>query len=185
MEEKTTHSKYLFKNKSLPKDYFPPIIVGYKIKTPENIGNIIRIADNIGCKEVFFIKDKEEIRESKIKKTASSSYNSIKWNFYSNEELEKIIPKDYAWIAIETSNDSENIYQSKLPVKCAFFVGNEINGIDLDVLNKCDKTVHIPLVGKNTSMNVSHALAVAVFEWQRQILHCKFPINVSRDHTSY
>ncbi len=172
--EKTTHSKYLFKNKSLPKDYFPPIIVGYKIKTPENIGNIIRVADNIGCKEVFFIKDKEEIRESKIKKTASSSYHSIKWGFYNFLELEELVPNDYSWIAVETSSDSESIYHLKLPAKCAFFVGNEIHGIDLNILNKCDKTVHIPLNGNNTSMNVSHALVVAVFEWQRQIIHCKF-----------
>jgi len=168
MIEQTTHSKYLFKNTSIPEGFYPPIIVGYKIKTPENIGSIIRLADNTACKEIFFIKDSEGVRESKIKKTASSSYNSVKWGFYSLEEISDKIPEDYKWIAIETSSDSKNIFISRLPQKVVLFVGNEINGISLDVLKKCEKTFHIPLIGTNTSMNVSHALAVAIFEWQRQ-----------------
>jgi tRNA G18 (ribose-2'-O)-methylase SpoU len=168
--EKTTHSKYLFQKSDLRSDYFQPIVIGYKIKTPENIGSIIRLADNVGCKEVFFIPETEALRKSKIKKTAASSFNSLKWSFCSIEDLNTKIPDDYKWIAIETSSDSVNIFSTQLPKKLVFMVGNEISGIDLKVLELCNKTVHIPLFGKNTSMNVSHALAVAIFEWQRQML---------------
>ncbi|MCK5169872.1 MAG: 23S rRNA (guanosine(2251)-2'-O)-methyltransferase RlmB, partial [Bacteroidales bacterium] len=59
----------------------------------------------------------------------------------------------------------------KLPNKAALIVGNEITGIDSKLLDKCHKIVHIPLLGNNTSMNVSHALAVALFEWQRQVVY--------------
>ena len=79
MTKRTSHSKYLFKENQLPSDYPPPIIVGYDIKTPENIGSIIRLADNIACEKVLFITEDDKIRESKIKKTASSSFNSIDW----------------------------------------------------------------------------------------------------------
>ncbi len=170
MTERTIHSKYLFKEKEIPSDYFPPIIVGYQIKTPENIGNIIRLADNAGCKEVLFVSDDENIRTTKIKKTASSSYASVNWRFCKESELELEIPSDYQWLAVETSSDSKNIYQTKLPGKVALFVGNEVVGIESKILDKCHQIVHIPLLGNNTSMNVSHALAVALFEWQRQIL---------------
>ena len=169
--KRTIHSKYLFNKKSTPNNYSAPIIVGCKIKTPQNIGSIIRLADNVGCKEVLFIKDDELIRESKIKKTASSSFNSIKWGFCDMHELETKIPPDYTWVAVETTSDSKSIYATQLPEKIALFVGNEISGIDSDTLTRCREIVHIPLAGNNTSMNVSHALAVALLEWQRQQLY--------------
>lgn len=168
MVKRTTHSNELFKNIEIPENFNPPIIVGYYIKTPENIGNIIRLGDNVGCREIIIVSESENARSSKIKRTASSSFDSVKWSFCTNEELESRIPSDYKWIGIETSSDSKSIYQVKLPNKVALIVGNEISGIDTKLLNKCHKIVHIPLLGNNTSMNVSHALAVALFEWQRQ-----------------
>lgn len=170
MVKRTLHSKYLFKSNKVPSGYFPPIVIGYNIKTPENIGNIIRLADNAGCKEVFFVTNDENVRNSKIKKTAASSYKSVNWSFCNEKDLETKIPSDYKWIAVETSGDSKNIYRENLPEKVALFVGNEITGLDSSLLDKCSQIVHIPLLGNNTSMNVSHALAVALFEWQRRII---------------
>ena len=168
MAKRTIHSKYLFKNKSLPENYYPPVIIGYNIKTPENIGNIIRLSDNVGCKEVIIVSDEKNIRVSKIRKTASSSFDSIPWSFCSFEELQNKIPSDYKWIAIETSSDSVSVFQTRLPQKVALIVGNEVSGIDHDVLDQCSEIVHIPLYGNNSSLNVSHSLAVVLFEWQRQ-----------------
>lgn len=169
MEERTLHSKHLFSNQLKPENFTPPIIVGWDIKTPENIGNIIRLADNIGCNQVLFVTENENLRSSKIKKTASSSFTKVDWSFCKETDLNNNIPENYKWIAIETTSDSQNIYKTKLPQKAAFIVGNEIKGTSSEILNKCDKIVHIPMFGKNTSMNVSHALAVALYEWQRQI----------------
>jgi len=169
MADRTIHSKELFKNTKILSDYTFPIIIGYNIKTPENIGNIIRLADNSGCKEVLFVTNDDNTRSSRIKKTASSSYSSVNWSFCRESELKSKVPSDYKWIAIETSSDSKNIYQVKLPNKVALIVGNEITGIDSRLLDKCNEIVHIPVLGNNTSMNVSHALAVVLFEWIRQI----------------
>jgi len=169
MEERTIHSKYLFNDLQLPAGYSSPIIIGYDIKTPENIGNIIRLADNVACHKVLFVTEKNDIRESKIKKTAASSFKSINWKFCSAKEFYKEIPDDFSLVAIETSSDSENIYSSQLPTKIALIVGNEIAGISNELLDKCEKIVHIPIFGQNTSLNVSHSLAIAIFEWQRRM----------------
>lgn len=170
MTERLIHSKYLFQNNRHSADFTSPIIVACEIKTPENLGNIIRLAHNISSQKVLFVDIDKEIRISKIKKTASSSYNSVNWEFCSSKELLDKIPKDYSWTAIETSSDSINIYQTNLPKRIAFFVGNEVSGIRNDILDKCERIVHIPIFGENTSLNVTHALAISLFEWQRQIL---------------
>ncbi|MEA3317020.1 MAG: TrmH family RNA methyltransferase [Bacteroidota bacterium] len=169
MENKYLKSRDLFETK----DYSlkeKPIIIAYKIKTPQNIGNIIRLADNIGCEKLFFLDEEPYPKISKIKKTASSSLNSVNWEFCSPKEFKNIIPSDYNIYAIETANNSENIYNTLLSAKAAFVVGNEIHGIANDILRLCDKYVHIPMSGNNKSLNVSHALSVALFEWLRQQL---------------
>ena len=171
MSQRTIHSKHLFENKEIPSNYFPPIIVADSLKTPENLGNIIRLAENVRSNKVLFVDTDTNIRLSKIKKTASSSYSSVSWEFCRWDELSSKIPEEYEWIAIETSSDSANIYKCELPSKIAFFVGNEINGIRNEILDKCKRIVHIPILGDNTSLNVSHALAVALFEWQRQMFN--------------
>lgn len=168
MQKRTTHSKILFKDNSFSQSISPPIVVAYNIKTPENIGNIIRLADNFGCAEVIIVTSNGNIRKSKIKKTAVSSIDSVKWSICHPSELISKIPAGYKLVAVETSSDSQNIFNARLPEKSVFIVGNEIEGIQHDLLNQSDIIIHIPLYGKNTSMNVSHALAVVLFEWQKQ-----------------
>lgn len=169
MQKRTIHSKYLFADNSNQENSNTPIIVGYHLRTPENLGNIIRLADNTRCQKVLFVTGHENLRTSKIKKTAASSFNKIDWSFCTQDELKKHIPDDYSWVAVETTSDSKNIFETKLPEKTVFIVGNEIHGVHANVLELCKEIVHIPMIRKNTSMNVSHALAVALFEWQRQI----------------
>lgn len=173
MLDRTIHSKYLFKDYLLPNNYNHPIIVAYNIRTPENVGSIIRLADNISCLKVLFVTDNNDIRLSKIKKTAASSYKSVNWKFCHLSEIDHEIPNDYSLVALETTSDSENIYSAELPSKLALVVGNEVSGVDNNLLNTCSKIVHIPIYGRNTSLNVSHSLAIALFEWQNRILNKK------------
>jgi tRNA G18 (ribose-2'-O)-methylase SpoU len=167
MKDRIIQSQKLFtKNSELSEN--APIVVAYQIKTPENIGSILRLADNAGCKKVIITTDDENIRMSKVRKTAGLSYDSMSWELCPISELFQRIPSDYTTIALETSSDSENIFKTGLPEKMAIIVGNEIVGIDSQILDKSDKIIHIPLFGHNTSLNVSHALAVALFEWRRE-----------------
>jgi tRNA G18 (ribose-2'-O)-methylase SpoU len=167
MKSRTIHSQQLFtKNSGLADN--APVVVAYQIKTPENIGNILRLADNAGCKKVIIATDDDNIRMSKVRKTAGLSYDSMNWEICPVSELFQRIPSDYTTVALETSSDSESIFKIDLPEKMAIIVGNEIVGIDHEILDHSDLIIHIPLFGHNTSMNVSHALAAALFEWRRR-----------------
>jgi tRNA G18 (ribose-2'-O)-methylase SpoU len=97
----------------------------------------------------------------------------MKLSFLSPEDFFASIDPEYQLVAIETSEDSGNLYSAKLPEKIIILVGNERNGLPAEILERCELKVHIPMTGKCKSMNVSHALAVALFEWQRQML---FPL---------
>lgn len=146
-----------------------PIIVADRIKTPENMGMILRVAGNVGCGKVLFIDNGQPIRRNKIKKTAQTSFDKIDWSVCQPEELNDLLPEDYHRIAIETTTTANSLFETRFPVGCAFFVGNEAHGLSEAVLKQCNSSIYIPMPGTTVSMNVSHALAVVLFEWVRQV----------------
>jgi TrmH family RNA methyltransferase len=147
-----------------------PILIADHLMTPDNIGALIRLADNIGASEVCFLGNENEHRLGKVRRAAASSRDNIRWYFSEERNLRKIIPECKTIVAIETSDNATCIYDTQLPENVTFIVGSERNGLSEDLLSQCDMVVYIPVPGPTRSLNVSHAAAVALFEWQRQML---------------
>ena len=166
MEDITIQSRVLFGGKSTGPDD-APIIVADLLKTPENLGSLIRMAANIGIKRIVSIET-EPHRESKIRKTACMAWNYVELVHATKENYAEFIPEGYSLVALETSSISQNIYKAELPRKMALVVGNEVDGIRMELLSDCPLHVNIPMTGPATSMNVSHATCVALFEWVRR-----------------
>ena len=150
-----------------------PVLIADHLMTPDNLGAMIRLADNIGATEVCFLGKEDEHRLGKVRRAAASSRDNIRWYFSEETDLQKIVPKEKTIVAIETSDNATCIYDTELPEDVAFVVGSERFGIEEGILSQCDMVVYIPVPGPTRSLNVSHAAAVALFEWQRQMLNKK------------
>ena len=150
-----------------------PMVIADHLMTPDNIGAMIRLADNIGASEVCFLGKEDDHRLGKVRRAAASSRDNIRWYFSEETDLHKIVSKGKAIVAIETSDNATCIYDTPLPEDVAFIVGSERNGLSDELLAQCDLVVYIPVPGPTRSLNVSHAAAVALFEWQRQMRNKK------------
>jgi len=162
----TVQANKFFGNKSTINDI---IIIAENISTPENIGSLIRLADNIGAKKLFLINEIIP-NQAKIKRSSSSAYNNVDFKFIDYNDLNSDFFKNYTFVGIDTINNSENIYEYTFNKNTAFIVGNEKSGISTKMISFCHDFIHIPMPGKTKSMNVSHALAVSLFEYYRQML---------------
>ena len=164
-----TLSQHYFENMSAMYDKdIAPIIVALDLRTPMNIGGIIRLAGNIGCRKVLFTGDQNHFRKEKIRRTATTGYGHVDWGFCEHNQWQDKIPKDYRIIAVETTKEATSIFETKMLGKIAFIVGNERYGIDKKSLESCESAVYIPMPGIVKSMNVIQAANVALFEWLRQ-----------------
>jgi len=173
MENKYANSVDFFnaKPKTTLGDASNLILAAFELRTPENVGALIRLAGNLGISKVYFISNENVLLNvNKIAKVAHSSRKHVDYIFCSSEEFFDLIPVDYEIVAVETSKKATNLFTTKLPEKCVLLLGNERYGISQEYLNRCSKAVYIPLLGKTLSMNVSHAATLAVFEWGRQHL---------------
>lgn len=135
-----------------------------------NMGAIIRNAESMDF-DAIIIPDNHSamINETVVKTSAGAIYNIpiCKINHLA-DAIMYLQGESVECIAItEKSNDI--IYKTMFPAKMALILGDEGKGISKKVLNLCDKQIKIPLRGKTSSLNVSVAAGIALYERNRQL----------------
>lgn len=134
------------------------------------MGALIRLADNAGAREVVLLGSSAAINLSRVRRVAASSRSNLQWHFMMHDDWLGHLPAQTNLVAVETTASSTSIFETPLPDHPVFVVGNEVHGISSVVLERATVCVHIPVPGLTRSLNVSHAAAVALFEWLRQKL---------------
>jgi tRNA G18 (ribose-2'-O)-methylase SpoU len=151
-----------------------PTIVAVRLKVSENIGALLRLADAVGSPRVIFLNDQDHnIRQ--VHRAARNAESFVKWDVMDLEEFLKDVTSFQPLIALELTSASTDIFATQLPTHFTFVVGSERHGIPRELLAHCQQAIHIPMFGVNGSMNVTHALAVALFEWRRQHASSRLP----------
>ena len=146
-----------------------PTIIAAGLQTPENVGSVLRLADAAGSQCVLFVNDDMVSQQrNRIRRTARSCDTLVKWVFWTSAQFLEQSDSLQPLIALELTTNSTSIFEYALPNPCAFIVGSERHGIPAPLLAQCQRAAHIPMFGVNGSMNVTHALAIALFEWRRQ-----------------
>ncbi len=172
MSNKIDNQSFFNENKT-PDWSNPPIMVAWQFSSAENLGALLRVCDNFGVQQVFFVGDEADYKHARIKRNATTSINKIDWKFVSETEIWEVLPSDLEKIAVDTTSDSVELNQFKFKTLektfCLFF-GNETIGVEDEVLQQCDASIHIPMIGNSFSMNVVQAASVTLYEAVRQCL---------------
>jgi 23S rRNA (guanosine2251-2'-O)-methyltransferase len=144
------------------------IVVSENIRTPENIGMLFRISEAFGVKKVYLIGNSPNLENKKVLRTARSTEKELKIQLFDNSIrlIEKLKKENYQLIGLELTDLSVSLSSSNFSDfnKIALFVGAERFGLSKETLQKLDQSIHIDLFGKNSSINVVNALAIALYE---------------------
>lgn len=147
------------------------ILVAENIRTPENMGMIFRVAEAFGVEMIIFSGSHGIELSTKAKRASRSTYQRIQYSFEENtlESLSKLQEQNYFTIALEITNESTPIQQYNFAdhSRIALIIGSERKGVSDEALKIIDKAVHIPLYGRNSSINVVSALSIALQEITR------------------
>ena len=113
------------------------VVVADGLRTPENMGSVLRLAGNFNAlKTVFISEEAKGFRNYKINRTASGGEKTDWKIIESTDELNNEIPPDYQLVAIETTDDAINILDFQFPEKTVLIVGSEVNGIQNELIEK-------------------------------------------------
>jgi len=147
---------------------YPVCLLVHDFDVPMNIGSLFRIADAFGLEKIYLTGSSLVPPNNKIKKTSRSTEKHVAYS-YENDPvhvIEKLKSEGYTIISLEITSTSIDITELKISQneKICLVAGAESKGVSQELLDASDKTVHIPMLGINSSMNVATACAVATFE---------------------
>jgi tRNA G18 (ribose-2'-O)-methylase SpoU len=136
------------------------------VRSAWNVGSIFRTADGLGIQQLILGGLTPSPDQRQIAKTALGAEKVVNWISVPNsvvaikEQKEKGL---MIW-ALEENSKAVSLYQNPpLPASSSIIlvVGNEIGGIDPDVLALSDRVVSIPMYGVKRSLNVAVAFGIA------------------------
>jgi len=145
-----------------------PVIICDGLQTPDNLGSILRVADATGSTKIILLDSELDLTSKKISKLARSTDRHLSLEHSTLSEFTHNHQQYKSLCALEITTTSESIFNADISQCDAVIVGHESHGIRAEVLSLCSTTFHLPMFGINGSMNVSHALAVFLYEWRRQ-----------------
>ena len=147
----------------------PLILILDGVTDPHNLGACLRSADAAGVTAVVFPKDKSADVNDVARKVASGAAETVPWVRVSNlARTIESLKQAGVWL-IGTDGDAEGtLYEQDLSGPCALVLGSEGAGMRRLTRDLCDFIVKLPMAGSVSSLNVSVAAGVCLFEAVRQ-----------------
>ncbi len=139
------------------------------VQDPHNLGACLRTAEACGAHAVLAPKDRAVGLTAAVRKVACGAAEAIPFIAVTNLARTLRELKDRGIWILGTSDDAPaNLYATKLDRPIAWVMGAEGEGMRRLTRETCDELVAIPTLGTVTSLNVSVASGICLFETCRQ-----------------
>ncbi|MGL5250136.1 MAG: 23S rRNA (guanosine(2251)-2'-O)-methyltransferase RlmB, partial [Enterovibrio sp.] len=147
----------------------PLLLILDGVTDPHNLGACLRNADAAGVTAVIVPKDRSATLNATARKVAVGAAETVPLVRVTNlARTMRHLQQQGVWI-VGTAGDAPNdIYQTKLTGALAIVMGAEGEGMRRLTRETCDVLTKIPMVGTVSSLNISVAAGVCLFEALRQ-----------------
>jgi 23S rRNA (guanosine2251-2'-O)-methyltransferase len=139
------------------------------VTDPHNLGACLRTAEGAGVHAVIAPKDKAAGLTPTARKVASGAAETIPFVQVTNLVRTIDLLKDAGvWVTGTSDTATENIYAGDYKTPTALVMGSEGKGLRRLTEEHCDHLISIPMAGNVSSLNVSVATGVCLYEVVRQ-----------------
>lgn len=147
----------------------PLIIILDNIRSLNNIGSVFRTADAFLIEKIYLCGITATPPHRDIQKTALGATDSVAWEYADDTlKLIKDLQQQGTKIgAIEQAEGSIDLHQfaPKVNTRYAVVFGNEVKGVQQEVVSACDTVIEIPQFGTKHSLNISVSCGVVVWDF--------------------
>lgn len=138
------------------------------IRSTFNVGSIFRCADGVGIAHLYLCGITPTPAHPKVAKTALGAEQSVGWSQHNNalDLATQLRKAGHQLWALEENNRAEALWKVRLPATIApitLIIGNEVAGVDPELLACCDRVVAIPMRGAKRSLNVAIAFGITAY----------------------
>ena len=149
----------------------PITIILDNVRSALNVGSIFRTSDAFLIETIILCGITATPPNKEIRKAALGSTESVNWKYAKNttEAVKQLIKEGYYVVGVEQAGKSTLLNKFKLPKKpIAVILGNEVNGVDQEVIDICNEVIEIEQFGTKHSLNVSVTTGIVIWKiWEK------------------
>lgn len=158
------------------------IVIAHNIRSTHNVGAIFRTSEGFGVSKVIlsgytpYPRIEHDTRlphiadklTSQIHKTALDAETLVPFEYQEIPDIDALHKEGYRIVGLEQDKDAIMLPDYHAPDKLVLLLGEEVEGINNDLMKLCDDLIEIPMVGKKESYNVSVATGIALYALTQQ-----------------
>jgi len=151
-------------------------LIAHNIRSSHNVGAIFRTAEGFGVERIIlsgYTPYPTQVNDTRlphisrklteqIHKTALGAESLVPFDHVENIKS-WLTDRNIPLVALEQAETSISIREYAPPEQFALLLGEEVHGIEADLLNQCEAIVEIPMYGHKESFNVSVATGIALY----------------------
>lgn len=152
----------------------PLLLVLDGVTDPHNLGACLRNADAAGVAAIIVPKDRSAPMNATVSKVACGAAEVVPLIRVTNlARTMRTLQEQGIWFVGTAGEATHDIYQAKLTGPLAIVMGAEGDGMRRLTRETCDDLIKIPMAGSVSSLNVSVASGICLFEAVRQRIAAK------------
>lgn len=139
------------------------------LRSSQNVGSIFRSADGAGIVQLYCCGTTPTPDHPKVRKSSLGAEKIVAWSYHQNtvDLVTELKSNGNKIIALEDTKLSTPLYDFKVDkyinFSAALVIGNEISGIDPEILSLADEVLHLPMLGSKNSLNAAVAAGIAMY----------------------
>lgn len=147
----------------------PVVVVLDSIRSLHNVGSVFRTADALRIEKVMLCGLTAQPPHKEIHKTALGATDTVEWEYYENvlDAVSQLKEEGYQIVACEQAEKTtflQDFNREKPAIKNAFVFGNEVFGVNQEVVSNADVVLEIPQFGTKHSFNIAVSAGIVLWE---------------------
>ncbi len=145
----------------------PIVIILDNVRSMNNIGSVFRTADAFLLQAIYLCGVTATPPHREIHKTALGATETVSWKHFPTtiDAVNELKNNGFTVYAVEQAENSIMLDKFDIPSKkIALVFGNEISGVEQNVLDSCEAFIEIPQYGTKHSINLAVSVGIVVWE---------------------
>jgi tRNA G18 (ribose-2'-O)-methylase SpoU len=149
------------------------LVVLDNIRSLNNIGSVFRTSDALLVEKIVLCGISGTPPHNEIHKTALGAEESVEWEYFEKtvDAIIKLKNDGYKVISLEQTADSIDLikYQPVKSIRYALVFGNELRGVEQNVVNISDECIEIPQFGTKHSFNIAVSAGIVLWDFYTKL----------------
>lgn len=156
------------------------------VRSLHNVGSIFRLADGIRAEKIYLCGITGRPPDRTITKTALGAERSVPWEYCTSalQAIHQLQSIGHQMVVLEHTDRSAAYWSPAYQFPVCLIVGNEVCGVDREIVSASNCAIQIPMAGEKNSLNVAMAAGIAAYHLYSRLLQTQQTLNLSANHLS-